>query len=105
MLRRASKTGNIALSVLPVPVGAIRTRFFFCKIRGIACSCAGESRVNPRFLMHARTWLPSSSSAIAILLRFLIHIVVVKQHREMPDICPVGKNDLRAILLHAPRDR
>ena len=49
-----SKTGIMALSVFPVPVGAIRMRFRPEATRGIARFWISESSSKPRDRMQAR---------------------------------------------------
>jgi hypothetical protein len=85
------KTGSIALSVFPVPVGAIRRRCLPSRTRGMAWSWISESSMNPRFRMHACT-LSSSCKTLFIGLH--------RGYRS--DKCPVGKEDLCTLPVHAP---
>ena len=89
MDRSASNTGSIALSVFPVPVGAIKTTFFPSWISGIAWVWACESSEKPRFFIDS--WIFGSSLSIGF----------IRTHRtKRADICPVGKDNLSSLFFH-----
>jgi len=83
----------MALSVFPVPVGAISRIWSPESPRGIACFCTSERTEKPLFRIHSCI-LGSSSRGIMLLHR-----------RKRADVCPVRQKYLAGGLIHTPRQR